>query len=202
LEALIRGNALKYGNGISLHPYFHCRPNASPEAWYSWLKRALAKAEAANGHQPVKFYLTEMGWPTNKGKCGRSERSAESVYARTNLLAKTLPSVHGLWWYELRDQSWDKRERQHNFGVIRPDGSRKPAFESIRALSQLVRRGQFVRRIQTDSPTSWVLEFQLDGQLQLVYWAETGSAKITLPYDLGTKQADDMPRLVAVRKTR
>jgi len=71
---LIEAGVMQSIDGLSLHPYVHCRGRGknTPEAWIEWLAEVDLDLSSAAG-QPVPLYLTEMSWPAYQGACGIDE---------------------------------------------------------------------------------------------------------------------------------
>ncbi len=171
-ERLIEAGVMQSVDGLSLHPYVHCnsRGQATPEAWIEWLGGvALDLARAAN--QPVPIYLTEMAWPAHSGACGIDETLQAAYLARSYFLARTLPSVRGYWWYDLRNDGTDPREREHNFGLLRQDYSPKQAYAVLQAISPIIKRYRFVGRVGDADGDTVQLRFANAGEQLLVAWS-------------------------------
>ncbi len=171
-ERLVEAGVMQSVDGISLHPYVHCNrgDQATPEAWIEWLDGvALDLSRAAN--QPVPIYLTEMAWPAHQGACGIDETLQAAYLARSYFLARTLPNVRGYWWYDLRNDGTDPREREHNFGLLRQDYSPKPAYAVLQAISPIIERYRFVGRVGDADRDTVQLRFANAGDQLLVAWS-------------------------------
>ncbi len=170
---LIEAGIMQSVDGLSLHPYVHCRSRGenTPEAWIEWLAGVdMELSRAAN--QPVPLYLTEMAWPAHQGACGIDETLQAAYLARSFFLARTLANVRGYWWYDLRNDGTDKREREHNFGLLRQDYSPKPAYRVLEAISPIIKDYQFLGRVE-ESRNSVLLRFGNDKEQLLVAWSTT-----------------------------
>lgn len=164
-------------DGLSLHPYVHCRRRGenTPEAWIEWLAGVdMELSRAAN--KPVPLYLTEMAWPAHQGACGIDETLQAAYLARSFFLARTLPNVRGYWWYDFRNDGTDKREREHNFGLLRQDYSPKPAYRVLEAISPIIKDYQFLGRVE-ESRNSVLLRFGNDEDQLLVAWSTTDQTR-------------------------
>lgn len=172
-ERLVKGGVMNAIDGLSLHPYVHCRSHSrnTPEAWIEWLAEVDLQLSRIAG-KPVPLYLTEMGWPAHKGKCGVDETTQASYLARSFFLARMLPNIRGMWWYDLRNDGSDPTEREHNFGLVRQDLSKKPAYEVLAAISPVVGGYQFVERVETSAAELVVLRFADANDEVLVGWSQ------------------------------
>jgi polysaccharide biosynthesis protein PslG len=177
---LIEAGIMQSVDGLSLHPYVHCRGREenTPEAWIKWLAEVdLELSRAAN--QPVPLYLTEMSWPAHDGACGIDETLQAAYLARSFFLARTLPNVRGYWWYDFRNDGTDKREREHNFGLVKQDYRLKPAYWVLEAISPIIKSFSFQQQIDT-SDNSVLLKFGNDEEQLLVAWSTDETRPVTI----------------------
>ncbi|RRV05771.1 hypothetical protein EGJ27_18360 [Pseudomonas sp. v388] len=178
-DRLIQNGTLDHVDGLSLHPYVHCRHDQrhTPERWIAWLRWINADLRALAA-RPVPLYLTEMGWPTNTGKCGISERTQASFLARSFFLARTVPDIRGLWWNGLVDTGADLSDPQQNFGLLRQDMSAKPAFLTLKAISTTLREYDYDARKSRELDSTYLLRFSRGSDQILVAWT-TGQPALT-----------------------
>lgn len=178
-DRLIQNGTLNLVDGLSLHPYVHCRHDQrhTPERWIAWLRWINADLRAL-ATRPVPLYLTEMGWPTNAGKCGVSERTQAAFLARSLFLARTVPDIKGVWWSSLTDSGSDPNDPQQNFGLLRQDLSAKPAFLALKAISRTLREFEYDARKSRELDTTYLLRFARGSDQILVAWT-TGPPVLT-----------------------
>ena len=178
-DRLIQNGTLNQVDGLSLHPYVHCRHDQrhTPERWIAWLRWINADLRAL-ATRPVPLYLTEMGWPTNAGKCGVSERTQAAFLARSLFLARTLPDIKGVWWSGLTDSGSDLNDPQQNFGLLRQDLSAKPAFLTLKAISTTLREYDYDARKSRELDSTYLLRFSRGSDQILVAWT-TGRPALT-----------------------
>ena len=130
-------------DAFSVHPYSGgASPlDPQPDAWIrsSYARGVPAMRELLLRHGEDKpIWLTEFGWSTSTIR--NSETWANGVDEQTQALyteqaltkAGEWPYVPVVIIYELQDQ-WDNpNDRNSNFGLLRYDGTPKPAFEAFR----------------------------------------------------------------------
>lgn len=169
---LIEAGVMQSIDGLSLHPYVHCRGRGknTPEAWIKWLAEVDLELSSAAG-QPVPLYLTEMSWPAYQGSCGVDESRQAAYLARSFFLAKTLPNVHGYWWYDFRNDGTDRREREHNFGLLRQDYTPKPAYQMLKVVSPFIRNYQFLGNASQTRKSTVLMRFGKADEQFLVAWS-------------------------------
>ncbi len=172
-KRLVQGGVMNAVDGLSLHPYVHCRPRLrnTPEAWIEWLAEVDLELSRTAG-QPVPLYLTEMAWPAHQGKCGVDEVTQAAYLARSFFLARTLPNIRGMWWYDFRNDGTDPTEREHNFGLVRQDLTKKPAYEVLAAISPVVGGYTFLGQVETNAAELVVLRFAGVNDEVLVGWSK------------------------------
>ncbi len=178
---LIEAGVMQSLDGLSLHPYVHCRGRGknTPEAWIEWLAEVDLELSRAAG-QPVPLYLTEMSWPAYQGSCGIDENLQAAYLARSFLLVKTLPNVRGYWWYDLRNDGTDKREREHNFGLLRQDYVPKPAYRVLKVVSPIIQNYQFLGHAGEPSKGTVLMRFGNAEEQLLVAWSTDQTRSVSI----------------------
>lgn len=177
VEKLVQLGALKYVDGISIHPYIHCDRDKSPEVWIKFVSETSAQLQKANSGKIVPLYITEMGWPNDNGACGTAPDKAAQYLARALLLVRTLPEVKGFWWYDLKNDGLRIDEREHNYGLVGYDYAPKPAFAYLRDITPIILVGRDFARVQV--PPGIVLVAITDGKgnKSFAIWSENGGEK-------------------------
>lgn len=178
---LVEAGVMQSIDGLSLHPYVHCRGrgNNTPEAWIEWLAEVDMELSRAAG-QPVPLYLTEMAWPAHEGACGIDESLQAAYLARSFFLARTLPNVHGYWWYDFRNDGTDRREREHNFGLLRQDYTAKPAYRVLTAISPIVHNYKFLEHASESGKDTVLLRFGNAEEQLLIAWSTDRARSISI----------------------
>ncbi|WAE63706.1 hypothetical protein OUY36_09155 [Stutzerimonas sp. R40042] len=169
---LLENGLMQSVDGLSLHPYVHCRGwrRNTPEAWIDWMAEVDKELTRAAG-RPVPLYLTEMAWPSHQGACGIDETLQAAYLARAFFLARTLPNIKGMWWYDFRNDGTDKTEREHNFGLVRQDFTPKPAYPVLAAISEIVGQYAYLGRLENTANDVVMLRFARGEDELLVAWS-------------------------------
>lgn len=170
LTRLVEQGVLDHSDAISLHPY----SAHSPEDWARWMKQVGDDLERSAG-RPVRVYLTEMAWPAHQGAYGISEQAQAENLVKMFLLAKTLPFIKGIWWYDLQNDGPDPKNREHNFGLLDHELRPKPAYLALQQFSGLIREGEYVNSL-ADGPALRVLHLRKSGQDTLALWSANRAA--------------------------
>jgi hypothetical protein len=162
-------------DAISFHPY---RQPAPPE---ENLLADIARLKALAPEKPV--WITEIGYPSHTGAAGVDEETQADYLVRTFLLARTSPSIERVFWYDFQNDGEDPGEAEFNFGIVRKDGTPKPAFAALKTLTSLI-KSLGVTEFQRTGDT-FVLRFDGgDGRLTAV-WRSGGSDTIKIPCPRG-----------------
>ncbi|HVX42742.1 MAG TPA: CARDB domain-containing protein [Mycobacteriales bacterium] len=171
IGGLLDAGILQHCDVFSVHPYIYGDlplERREPEVWLEHMQDLQATLRRHNGGRDFPVYVTEVGWPTQIDDRGVSQELAAAYCSRMYLLARTLPWLKGLWWYDFQDDGWQADYNEHNFGLVRPDLTPKDAFHAYRSVAGVVGSGGYRRRLAADEPV-WALSFQ-DGQDVLALW--------------------------------
>jgi polysaccharide biosynthesis protein PslG len=141
LSQMYAGGAGGHFDALSNHPYSwgfgKTDANAmfSPTSGSAWSKMAdtnpsLRSIMTANGDGYKKIWVTEFGGPTGLGWI------SEQVQADMARIAlekwKTYPWAGNFEWYQLRDKCTTVDYSECHYGVLRYDGTQKPAFPVLK----------------------------------------------------------------------
>jgi polysaccharide biosynthesis protein PslG len=190
IDKLVQAGVMDYVDGISIHPYVHCESDSRPETWVSFLQGFSDNLQRINSGREVPLYITEMGWSSDTGACGNSPEVVGKYVARAMLLARTVPSLRGLWWYDLKNDGKNPAEGEDNFGLMSYDYAPKPAFNAIKDTATLIRDGR--RFVRLASQPDLVIE-QIDdksGLKTFAIWTANGrpaQVKVTFTRNDGGK---------------
>ena len=170
----IAAGGLEHVDAVSVHSYTLFRYRVNPEGAILSLDRLHALLKSAEPARDIPVYVTEMGWPTNQGRHGVSEREAANYLVRFMLLARSRPWIAGVWWYDLIDDGPSQTDAQHRFGLVRTNLTPKPAFEAARTVARLVSRDVTAYRMGshhylatgTDGAGEWAVAWTLEPQFR------------------------------------
>ena len=174
LEHLLGKGALPFLDALSIHTYTYSetgRPRL-PEAWAEWMAQVESLAQKYSGGKPVPLEITETGWPTEIDRRGTPPGVTGAYLARLFLLARTMPFVKGIWWYDFQDDGWGATYNENNFGIVRPDLTPKPAWFAMAAVAGVVSHAEYLGAIETGDPDVRVLRFrEPDGVETWALWS-------------------------------
>jgi hypothetical protein len=188
------GNSHAYYGG--LNPGIDCWWK-SPKKTY--LDTYLDTAKYISGNKPIK--ITETGQHnavnTNESYNLPSSEDVSGKYIPRQLLLNFNKSVKQTYLYELIDLFSDPQRKniEHNYGLLRNNGENKPAFLATRDLIQLLKdqKSSFTPRTLNYELTGDVSNVQhtllqkSNGKFYLILWNEVSS------YDYSNKKVINVP---------
>jgi hypothetical protein len=77
--------------------------------------------------------------------------------ARSILILETDPQVKGVWIYELRDGGINPADPEHHFGIMKNDGTPKPAFWVMKDLKKVLDDSKSIERMPVKASDSLVM---------------------------------------------
>lgn len=169
-KLMIKKGVSKHLDGITAHPYSKkLRPEWLPYgntlfyklrdgevagdsagSFLSIKEDLLATAKLHGG--PTELWLTEQGYTTFQctGACKSSYASsteeAQAIFAQRRLLENLGSGVRFSSWYNFYDKGKDPQNAEHNFGLMRRDGTLKPAYYAIQRM---------IKAVQGLQPQAW-----------------------------------------------
>lgn len=155
LDRALRAGLLDHIDGYSAHPYmYRKRPESgrrrdTAEAWLERMDALQDTLRRHRGGQDVPVWVTEIGWPTHTGADGSAEPEQARQLVRLLLLAGLRPWLVGVWWYDLLDDGWKPHAVEQRFGLLRTDGTAKPAWHALRDVARFLRRHERPTRLAT-----------------------------------------------------
>lgn len=162
LENMLKAGGLKHLDELSIHTYNYSYTGRerTPEAWAEWMNQVQNLARKHSGGKDVPVTVTEMGWPTQIDRRGTPAEIAAAYMARMFLLARTMPFMKGIWWYDFQDDGWRHSYNEHNFGLVRPDLTPKPGYFALSDIAGLVATAEYLGRVDVGDPEIYILKFR------------------------------------------
>ncbi len=148
---LYAAGAKPYFDALGYHPYsFPALPNYYA-TWNSWSMMAnlptnIRTIMAANHDSNKKIWITEFGAPTNgSGSIATTtnynftvhpdhvnEALQAQMVAQSSEIYKKTPWLGAFYWYTYQDLGTSRSSTENFFGLLRHDGSKKPAYYAMR----------------------------------------------------------------------
>jgi hypothetical protein len=196
-EQLAKLDALKYADGISVHPYtYQVDSESGPELYAKWLddlhQRLLQKYSV-----DLPIYVTEIGWPTHQGKNGYPANAVGGFFERVMLLSAARPYIKGVWWYEVTDDGPNLLNREDNFGLFLFNSfGEKPVLQSVRLTANFLNQNSIKKEEGSDD--SGIIHLKAVNEKGVggdVFWLSDGAARKTIECSGLTEKNQDFRKL-------
>jgi len=137
LNCVYNAGGKNYFDAVGDHPYtFPAFPSSTGSgAWdqMSVTTPSLRSIMVANGNANKKIWITEFGAPTDgpDPQWYDTEAQQSEMLTDTFQLYESYPWAGPLFWYSLQDAGTSTSTNENFFGLIRADGSTKPAYQTL-----------------------------------------------------------------------
>jgi len=197
LEACFKGGLLEYWSAVSVHPYRQTDPETVSEdycrlrqliATYAPLVRTQSGSDGALATASVKKEIPIISgeWGYSSGWRGMDEEKQGERLAR-QWLTNAANGVQISIWYDWHDDGEDPNEAEHHFGTVSypahddavspaPVYNPKPAYLAAKTLTSFFDGYRFVKRLQVDGPSDYVLLFRKGNETRLAAWTTSPMA--------------------------
>lgn len=166
--------AKDYFDVMAVHPYQW--GDTFNDEWFASQLRDLHALMAKHGDGRKEIWLTEFGW--SNGDPGITEEVQARLLAQAFVTSLTLrdANVTKAFWFSVKD--WGGP----GYGLVRDDGSRKPAFGAYRFVTRALDGADYVRSASQGPVRCHI--FAKNGSPVLVAWhADKDTSTFTLPTD-------------------
>lgn len=134
-----------YFDAVGVHAYSFPAPPSHDEDWTGWTQmREVRSVMVARGDSAKRVWITEYGAPTggqraeatsqNKNYAADPDHVSEEYQAE--LAKEAIATASGytwtgpIFWYGYKDLGTSSNSNESFFGLVRKDGSRKPAYDA------------------------------------------------------------------------
>ncbi len=130
-----------YFDAVAIHPYGTSPDYYTPSGDTRWEVRRLEQIRArfvAHGASDKHLWITELGWSTAPGCSSCQSETQQAAYlTRFAAMLRThyASYIDAFFLYGWRDPGTDPNNKEDWFGIIRRDGSKKPAWDALRAIT-------------------------------------------------------------------
>jgi hypothetical protein len=136
LEQMYANGARGSMDAVGWHPY-NFPFGLAYYNWSAWSQMAATAPSArsvmrANGDGGKRVWATEWGAPTGTSATSVTEAGQAALVADALRRLRALPWAGPSFLYSYRDTGTNAADRVQNFGIVRHDFSRKPAYAAFR----------------------------------------------------------------------
>jgi hypothetical protein len=135
-------------DGVALHPYSFYGPTATAANGVATAFRfdriaTIERSLAQHGAPSVPLWITEIGWSTcsQRPGCVSEDDQARRLHEIFALVGGRYRNVRAVFVYRQRDGARPPGDRESHYGLVRADGSRKPAWSVLRDAARPAPRG-------------------------------------------------------------
>lgn len=154
LTQMYTDGAKNYFDAVGFHPYSYPAMPNDFQNWNAWSQMAstspsLRSIMAANGDAGKHIWITEYGAPTDgpgnletegdgNSFPGQPDHVTEALQDEMLIEAvaqvRTFPWAGPFFWYSYQDLGTSQDTNENFFGLVRYDGSTKPAYDALEYL--------------------------------------------------------------------
>ncbi len=119
-------------DALSVHPYTYPASASGSQSWNTFHRlEELHRIMARHGDGGSPIWLTEFGAPTGTSEVSVSEQDQAEQLTTGIEEARQRCYTGPLYVYSLRDAGTDPADPEDNFGLLRADGTPKPAYAAV-----------------------------------------------------------------------
>ena len=139
LERMYASGARNSMSAVGWHPY-NFPSGLRYHPWSAWSQMAQTVPSArsimrANGDAKKKIWATEWGAPTGASSTSVTEAGQAELVTTVLTQFKAWRWDGPSFFYTFRDEGTNAADREDNFGLVRRDWSRKPAYDAFRRVA-------------------------------------------------------------------
>lgn len=171
-ERALKAGAAGNFDAYSVHPYTHKEgavKNRGAEHFAEVIARYVTLLRKYHDGKDKPIYITEMGFPTDSGPKGRSEDDAAGSLVKTYVMAKTFPTVKGMWWYDFMNDGWNSRDEENCFGLVYADLTPKRPYFAMLDAARIV-KAEYRGRVDAGDRNIWIQKFHCPGRSPADLW--------------------------------
>lgn len=133
LNTMYQNGAKDYMDAVGYHPYSFPNLPSTTLDWSGWsimgdVSYSIRSVMTSNGDGNKQIWATEFGCPTD-GPTWRGDETVQAQIVRDGIQQMDAkPWLASLFLYSYKDLGTDPDTMENFFGLIRFDGSRKPAY--------------------------------------------------------------------------
>lgn len=181
LRLMFNQGILDYIDGVSVHPY---RSWAPETVWYEYdVLRKLIKEYTS---KKIEIINGEWGYSSTKGwwDLYLTDKDQGANLVRMFIIDR-FNGVPVSIWYNWIDNSNDITESEHNFGILKSNGTPKDAYYAMKTFTTNVPLDYTLTgRISVGNDNWYVFKYSKGNQVVYVLWADinwTDEVEATLP---------------------
>ncbi|WP_454718808.1 GH39 family glycosyl hydrolase [Caulobacter segnis] len=163
-------------SGISVHSYYsEANIEETPRNWDRLREIVSSNSLHRRASQPLPVLSSEWGISLTQVD---GDEARQASYLSKMLLLNFESKVAVSIWYDWRDDGTDKLEKEHHFGLLRYDGTEKPAIRALEAITSTLKGHAFLCRLSDDNYTILAFASLKDRQsIWITMWPRLGDVR-------------------------
>lgn len=136
LQQIYANGGKGYFDAVGYHPYTYPLTPTNNSSWNGWeiMETGLRNAMIANGDSAKQIWMTELGSPTSGGDERMTAGLQTTILREAVDIAKAHSWAGPILWYSYQDRGGSGSNQENWFGLLRPDGSKKEAYNLFKQL--------------------------------------------------------------------
>ena len=171
LRKVVDCGLLDYVDAVSVHPYQRENPETVISR-YAELREIVGK--------DTPIISGEWGYSTTEV----SEKQQAEYMARM-FLTNSLSDIPISVWYDWKNDGETQSNREHNFGLVSYHSTPKLSYLATQTLTTQLDGYHYSKRIKTQNPNDFILEFKNGGDKAIVFWTTESSHNVRISQDIG-----------------
>jgi len=164
-----------YIDGLSVHPYKNDAPeNGSIQYLFSALRDVLR--QYGKGDMPI----LAGEWGFSEAWTNIKNEQTQAEYLARQLVIQDEKNIPVSIIYEFRDSGTNASNVEHNFGILRNDYSKKPAYTSVTTYRKELKGWTYSKKLPSDA-SDFIYEYVNGTAKKAVAWT-TGANKTATIY--------------------
>jgi len=173
-------------DGISPHPYHLHRDNPFPENHPMIRQMPKFQQFVHEKKLPWTVWSGEVGFSSFQGPNPRLGQAPHTELEQAQKLVRMMVGqlangVEKVFWYDMRNDGWQKSNPEHNFGLMQNNNQPKPALVAYANLIHRVQDGKWLGQAQMEDAFAYAFVSRQTSQPVLVAWMKEGAKTVTVP---------------------
>jgi len=191
IEREMELGVMNYCDAYSVHPYI--QPNTPEGAKMPEHLREIIDLMRKNGCEKPRLWLTELGWPTDRGLTFQNAKESSSsireeysarMFVQSAIQYQAIPEIEHYFWYDMQNDGTDLSYNENNFGILHNHTTGwqpKPVLAAMGTLARLTGDAKITacEELSTENLRVWKI-VRPDGEIYCA-WTVQGEETIQLP---------------------
>lgn len=189
IETVLKEGGGQFMDALSVHPYRY--PRSPEESGFVDELQRLHELMDRYGIGDMPVWITEIGWPNHVAPNGSSEEHSANCLVRMVCLARALPFMGPIIWYDFQNDGLNPGYNEDNFGLVRLDFSPKRPYVAAAMMARAIAAKRFVRTLDL-APPIYGQEYAAGAERTLVLWSTPAESEVWFELDAPEVEVSDI----------